>query len=102
MRIARAVVGAAVAGATLCGCHRAGARTYRFRCADGYAIGAQFVGDSVRLHLPDTSLTMPRLLSADGARYGSGALIFWEKGTTAFMQRGGSITHKDCTRRSGD
>ncbi len=74
-------------------CH---ARTYTFRCADGYVVRAQFVGDSARLRLPDTTLTMAHLISADGARYGAGDLVFWERGNTAFVQRGDSIVHRDC------
>lgn len=57
---------------------------------------ARFVNDSARLQLPDTNITMARLISADGGRYGAGDLIFWERGNTAFMQRGDSVVHRDC------
>jgi membrane-bound inhibitor of C-type lysozyme len=53
----------------------------------------------VRLQLPDTAMVMAHLISADGGRYGAGDLVFWERGSTAFMQRGDSIIHRDCLRR---
>ncbi|MDE3128803.1 MAG: MliC family protein [Gemmatimonadota bacterium] len=79
-----------------------GPRLYVFRCADGYVVRAQFTGDGARLRLPDTTLTMPHLRSADGARYGVGDLVFWERGNSAFMQRGDSIIHRDCRLDAND
>lgn len=72
--------------------------SYTFRCDDGFTVRAQFARDSARVAFPDTTLIMSRLVSADGGRYGAGDLVFWEKGTTAFVQRGDSIVYRSCAR----
>jgi membrane-bound inhibitor of C-type lysozyme len=65
-------------------------------------VRARFVHDSVVLTLPDTTIVMAHLVSADGGRYGAGGLVFWERGTSAFVQRGDSVIHRDCVRTDSD
>ncbi|HVB29995.1 MAG TPA: MliC family protein [Gemmatimonadaceae bacterium] len=72
--------------------------TYTFRCADGYTVSVRFFSDGLRLRTPDTSVVMAHTISADGGRYRAGDLVFWEKGATAFIQRGDTIIHRDCER----
>lgn len=43
-------------------------------------------GESVRLLLPDTTVTLPRVVSASGARYGEGPYIYWSHGEGARLE----------------
>ncbi|HET7631166.1 MAG TPA: MliC family protein [Gemmatimonadaceae bacterium] len=72
---------------------------YIFTCSDGYVVKASFGGDTAVVTLPESTLVMHRLVSADGGRYGAGRQVFWEKGSSAFVMSGDSIVHRDCARR---
>lgn len=73
-----------------------------FRCAGGKTIDATFAngnGSHVQLILSDgRNLTLPQAMSADGARYANSAeaIVFWNKGNTAFVQEDGRTTYSDC------
>lgn len=43
-------------------------------------------GESVRLLLPDTAVTLPHVVSASGARYGEGPYIYWSHGQEALLE----------------
>lgn len=70
-----------------------------FACPGDKAIYAEFVDDKVDLLLSDgRSLSIPRAISASGARYASAdeSFVFWNKGNGAFIEEKGSITYDDC------
>lgn len=72
-----------------------------FACPDNKAIYAEFVNkdDKVNLILSDgRSLTLPRAISASGARYANSdeSFVFWNKGNGAFIDENGIITYQDC------
>ena len=75
-----------------------------FVCRSGKSIHAIFYpGDDrqVDLKLSDgRSLSVPRAISASGARYATAdeSFVFWNKGTTAFITEGSTDheTYSDC------
>jgi putative hemolysin len=85
----------------------AAARTVkaRFACNDGRSIDATFVNgpdSSVRLALSDgRKLNLPQAMSASGARYATPdeSVVFWNKGSTAFIEEKGKPTFDGCTTR---
>lgn len=55
--------------------------------------------DTVDIKLSDgRELTLPRAISASGARYANSdeSFVFWNKGNTAFIQENGTTTYQDC------
>ncbi|MGH7564815.1 MAG: MliC family protein [Gemmatimonadota bacterium] len=59
-----------------------------YGCSDEYRFVAQMMdgGDSVRLLLPDTTLTLPHVVSASGARFSEGGYAYWSKGNEALLE----------------
>ena len=77
----------------------------RFVCAGGRSIDATFVNGAmshVQLTLSDgRRLTVPQAASASGARYANAdeTFVFWNKGTTAFVEEAGKTTYDGCTTK---
>jgi len=76
-----------------------------FVCESSRSIEATFDNDeqTVRLALSDgRELTVPRAISADGARYANSdeSFVFWNKGNTAFIQELGATTYSGCVTNS--
>lgn len=67
-----------------------------YRCEGGTAITAHLSGSTLRLELPDTTVTLQRAESGDGVRYGTGEYTFWMKDNQAMVQRGDLIIHRNC------
>lgn len=70
-----------------------------FACPHGASIEATFSGDVVHLTLSDgRRLTLPRAMSASGARYANAdeSFVFWNKGDTAFIDEHGERTYDGC------
>lgn len=70
-----------------------------FACPGDKAIYAEFVADKVNLLLSDgRSLSIPRAISASGARYANAdeSFVFWNKGNGAFIEEKGSVTYDGC------
>ena len=63
-------------------------QSFSYGCADEYRFVAQMMedGESVRLLLPDTTLTVRRVDSASGARYGDGPYIYSPKEDEASIE----------------
>lgn len=57
-------------------------------------------GQSVRLLLPDTSVTLAHVVSASGARYGEGPYAFWSHGEEAQLETPGQ-TFTGCLSDEG-
>jgi len=74
----------------------------KFFCQDDRFIDATFNNgneDSVELLLSDgRNLTLPRAISASGARYANDdeSFVFWNKGNTAFIEENDQMTFVDC------
>ena len=78
---------------------------FTFICDDNKSIIANFEIDEinhidqVRLVLSDgRSFVLPRAISASGARYAfdDESMVFWNKGTTAFITENGVETFSNC------
>ena len=79
--------------------------TALFTCEGGRSVEATFDNekDTVRLILSDgRDLTVPRALSASGARYANAneSFVFWNKGNTAFIEELGTRTYSGCVTNS--
>jgi membrane-bound inhibitor of C-type lysozyme len=68
-----------------------------YACDDNKTITASFSSNSASLVLSDgRTLTLPQIVSADGAQYQSGAIEFITKGDQGFLQENGNTTYADC------
>jgi putative lipoprotein len=59
-----------------------------FTCADGRSIEATFDNREpprVTLNLAGTTIGLPQVVSASGARYSDGQTVFWTKGREALF-----------------
>lgn len=83
-------------------CTAAPSKTVTFECRESKSIIATFypMDDKfVDVKLSDgKNIKLPRALSASGARYATSdeALVFWNKGDTAFVTEGGNETYSNC------
>lgn len=80
--------------------------TARYRCKAGKTIEATYYADKVSIALSDgRSMTLPQTMSGSGVRYAAPgeALVFWNKGSTAFVTEGKSSrsTYADCVQIGG-
>ncbi len=76
-----------------------------FECKNDHSITAVFdnKNNTVQLSLSDgRQITLPRALSADGARYANGdeSFVFWNVGDTAFITEGERTTYENCVTSS--
>lgn len=106
MRIRTAAGGflAAAVVAVVAACASVGdsppATTTQFVCPGGAIMVATFrAQDSLRLEVDGRVYELPRLISASGARYGSGAVTFWNKGDGARLQRPDGPSYIGCRAR---
>jgi membrane-bound inhibitor of C-type lysozyme len=84
--------------------HDAGAviTSATFACDGGKTIQAVFFSGKVELMLSDKrSFLLNQGISGSGARYATGdeSLVFWNKGTTAFIQEGSATTYQNCVTK---
>ncbi|MFA6158313.1 MAG: MliC family protein [Candidatus Paceibacterota bacterium] len=73
-----------------------------YECVDGKSVWATYKNESVTLSLSDGSnVTLPHALSASGARYANAdeSFVFWNKGTTAFIEENGTATYSNCNQK---
>jgi membrane-bound inhibitor of C-type lysozyme len=71
-------------------------RIHVFRCPGGAELSARFSPEKVSLTLPGRAVELPRMLSASGARYSDGHLVFWNKGSEATVYEGEKMLHAGC------
>ncbi len=75
---------------------------YTFLCSDGKYITATFhIPEDVNVDIAlsdGRTMSLPHALSADGARYANAdeSVVFWDKGTSAFIQEKGVTTYDNC------
>ncbi len=70
-----------------------------FSCSSNMSLKADFVSHEVHLVLSDgRRISVPQVVSADGGRYANPdqSFVFWNKGTSAFVQEYGNTTYADC------
>ena len=103
MRLLRQVSFASIVLAGLTGSALAQTPTAEaeFTCNDDKSIKAAFYPEKVDLTLSDgRSVELPQTMSGSGARYADAdeAMVFWNKGNTAFITEGGDDkqTYSDC------
>jgi len=69
-----------------------------FSCDDGFKFEISYNDDGSTALLESTegkaNLVVSR--SGSGARYTDGTLVFWNKGTQAFIELNDKIVHSDC------
>jgi len=76
-----------------------------FTCDAGKTVDATFINgaqSNVRLTLSDgRKLSLTQAMSGSGARYTNGneAFVFWNKGSTAFVEENGKTTYSGCTSK---
>ena len=74
----------------------------KFVCPGGKTIDAQFYKNFVHLEFGwQKTLYLPQTISASGARYASSdeSFVFWNKGSTAFIQENGTTTLDNCVTK---
>ncbi len=74
---------------------RTEARTFVFRCEDGYGFTARIEGQTAWLFLPGQTVDLPRVPSGSGARYSRGAITFWNQDERALLSADGQ-SHRNC------
>jgi putative lipoprotein len=76
--------------------------TFSYGCNREYRFVAQILegGESVRLILPDTTVTLSRVDSASGAKYGDDPYVYWSKGDQATIETP-QASFTDCTNDEG-
>lgn len=57
-----------------------------YECSSVFSFTAAHKADSVRLVLPDKQITLPHVVSASGAKYQNGNMMFWNKGEEALIE----------------
>lgn len=80
-------------------------RTVSYTCADDKTITAGYGDRLVTLTLGDgRSFTLEQTVSASGARYANNGdqIVFWNKGTTAFMEEDGEMSYTECVEEGSD
>lgn len=66
-----------------------GAITVTYACTDGGTVTVRYRGDEADLHLADGIVTLPRTVSASGARYSDEKTTAWSKGDDLMLDRPG-------------
>jgi len=67
---------------------------YVWDCDDGTSLVMQnlLAERAISLELPEGTRRLPQAISASGAKYDDGSLVFWTKGDTAMLERAGGPT----------
>lgn len=64
--------------------------TYVYQCASGPAFTAYVTEQRSTLFLPDSVVTLPKTVSASGAKYSRASMAYWSKGDEARLEWGGT------------
>ncbi len=64
-------------------------RTYAYECNNGTRFTARFDADGVRLFLPGTTVNLPHVPTASGAKYADENITFWTRADEAMLLRRG-------------
>ncbi|MCX5833454.1 MAG: MliC family protein [Deltaproteobacteria bacterium] len=79
------------------------AKSVTYRCDEGknFVVVFDSKGDFATLKLSEREVSLPRVLSASGAKYSDGQTTFLGKGAEAFVEIDGRIVCQNC-RTGGD
>lgn len=70
-----------------------------YACDGGKVIDARYMDKAVEIKLSDArSFTLEQTISGSGVRYANEgeAIVFWNKGNTAFVEEEGETTYQNC------
>jgi membrane-bound inhibitor of C-type lysozyme len=73
---------------------------FAFDCGEERVVVEYRGMEEVFLFLPDTTLTLPHVRSASGAKYGEGAITFWSSGEEASLEKDGRTVKCVMNRRA--
>ena len=75
-----------------------------FVCPDGTSLDTTFdnTAHTVTVALPDGTVTLPQVESADGGKYSDGTTTFWNKGDEAMVEVNGEIVYQNCVAQSAN
>ncbi len=65
-----------------------------FTCADGYEFVARVEGEEAWVFRSEGTDRLDAIRAASGAKYASGALVFWTKGDEALLGSGDELHHE--------
>jgi membrane-bound inhibitor of C-type lysozyme len=74
---------------------RSDAKTYVYKCSDGYGFVARVQREKVWLFLPEKTISLTHVLSGSGAKYSKDQITYWSKGNEAVLEIGDE-THTIC------
>lgn len=82
-------------------CTKPYAKTWTYRCPDGYTFditysGSDKPGDIVLFEDVAGVTQLLRAAAASGAKYSNGSMTFWSKGDESMVLVGGEIRHQNC------
>lgn len=69
-----------------------------YRCEGGRRAWAVYTQDRARVVIGPDTFDLPLAISASGARYALGEVVWWAKGDDAFLEKGGVRLLGDCVR----
>ncbi len=73
---------------------------FAFDCGEERVVVEYRGMEEVFLFLPDTTLTLPHVRSASGAKFSEGAITFWSRGEEASLERDGQTVKCVMNRRA--
>jgi membrane-bound inhibitor of C-type lysozyme len=87
-------------GASDAGRAEPASHAFAFDCGEQRVVVEYRGMEEVFLFLPDTTLTLPHVRSASGAKYSEGAITFWSSGEEASLERDGRTVNCVMNRRA--
>ncbi len=87
---------------SISGCSHLKTKSFVFVCPDGVRIKISYhqEGKKATLVYQDRIYELERTVSASGARYSDGHLVFWNKADRAFIEIDGKKIHQFCELRT--
>jgi len=88
----------ALSGLSACKGAEEPANRWVFTCPDGFRFDIEYSedGSMAEMSSVDGRAQLSVARSGSGARYTDGTLVFWNKGTAAFIEQNGDVIHPDC------
>ncbi len=73
---------------------------HAYDCEDGFQFTARVADDTTWVFLPDTTIALPHVVAASGARFSDGRMTYWSKGDEALLETG-TESHTSCRNNRG-
>lgn len=71
------------------------ARTFVYECKNGLSFTVRVLPESAWVYLPGRTVSLPHMVSENGARYSDGRTTYWSKGEEALLEENGRA-HSGC------